>query len=249
MAATEQDLRQEVREWVTQHWDPSMSLREWRELLVTSGWAVPSWPERWYGKGLPAWADDVVDTRSRAAMRSLTSPADWPVRPSWSRDLTSYGSGSSARFSPGPSRGASCLASRRPIRPRRAHNHRRPRRRRVVVNGQKVWNTSAHHADLGMLVARTDWDAPKHHGITYFVLPMHQPGVEGAASTADEPPRLVQRGLPDRRTDPQGLGRGRGEPGVDRGPRHPRPRTALGRSHGCRRGRDRPRSGQGRGTR
>ena len=47
-----------------------------------------------------------------------------------------------------------------------------------VVNGQKVWNTSAHHADMGMLVARTDWDAPKHQGITYFVLPMHQPGVE-----------------------------------------------------------------------
>jgi alkylation response protein AidB-like acyl-CoA dehydrogenase len=47
-----------------------------------------------------------------------------------------------------------------------------------VVNGQKVWNTSAHHADLGMLVARTDWDAPKHQGITYFVLPMKQEGVE-----------------------------------------------------------------------
>ena len=47
-----------------------------------------------------------------------------------------------------------------------------------VVNGQKVWNTSAHHADLGMLVARTDWDVPKHGGLTYFVLPMQQPGVE-----------------------------------------------------------------------
>src|SRR5262249_24467557 len=47
-----------------------------------------------------------------------------------------------------------------------------------VVNGQKLWSTSAHHADLGMLLARTDWDAPKHKGITYFVIPMHQPGVE-----------------------------------------------------------------------
>jgi alkylation response protein AidB-like acyl-CoA dehydrogenase len=47
-----------------------------------------------------------------------------------------------------------------------------------VVNGQKLWNTSAHHADMGMLVARTNWDAPKHQGITYFVLPMKQPGVE-----------------------------------------------------------------------
>ncbi len=47
-----------------------------------------------------------------------------------------------------------------------------------VVNGQKVWNTSAHHADYGILLARTDWSAPKHRGLTYFVLPMKQPGVE-----------------------------------------------------------------------
>ena len=47
-----------------------------------------------------------------------------------------------------------------------------------IVNGQKVWNTSAHHADLGMLVARTNWDVPKHQGISYYVLPMHQAGVE-----------------------------------------------------------------------
>jgi alkylation response protein AidB-like acyl-CoA dehydrogenase len=41
-----------------------------------------------------------------------------------------------------------------------------------------VWNTSAHHADLGMLVARTDWGVPKHRGITFFVIPMRQPGIE-----------------------------------------------------------------------
>ncbi len=46
------------------------------------------------------------------------------------------------------------------------------------MNGQKVWNTSAHHADYGLLLARTDFDAPKHRGITYFALPMRQPGVE-----------------------------------------------------------------------
>jgi alkylation response protein AidB-like acyl-CoA dehydrogenase len=46
-----------------------------------------------------------------------------------------------------------------------------------VVSGQKVWNTSAHHADFGLLLARTDWDAPKHRGITYLVLPMAQAGV------------------------------------------------------------------------
>jgi alkylation response protein AidB-like acyl-CoA dehydrogenase len=47
-----------------------------------------------------------------------------------------------------------------------------------VINGQKVWNTLAHIADRGMLVARTDPEAPKHKGLTYFALDMHAPGVE-----------------------------------------------------------------------
>jgi alkylation response protein AidB-like acyl-CoA dehydrogenase len=47
-----------------------------------------------------------------------------------------------------------------------------------VITGQKVWNTLAHIADRGMLVARTDPDAPKHKGLTYFALDMHADGVE-----------------------------------------------------------------------
>jgi alkylation response protein AidB-like acyl-CoA dehydrogenase len=47
-----------------------------------------------------------------------------------------------------------------------------------VVNGQKVWNTLAHLGDWGMLVTRTNPDAPKHKGMTYFAIDMHSPGVE-----------------------------------------------------------------------
>jgi len=47
-----------------------------------------------------------------------------------------------------------------------------------VVNGQKVWNTLAHLADWGLLVTRSDPDAPKHKGMTYFALRMDSPGVE-----------------------------------------------------------------------
>jgi alkylation response protein AidB-like acyl-CoA dehydrogenase len=47
-----------------------------------------------------------------------------------------------------------------------------------VVNGQKVWNSYAHKAKIGQLMARTDPDAPKHQGLTMFLLPLDSPGVE-----------------------------------------------------------------------
>ncbi|HEX8802641.1 MAG TPA: acyl-CoA dehydrogenase family protein, partial [Acidimicrobiales bacterium] len=47
-----------------------------------------------------------------------------------------------------------------------------------VVSGQKVWTTWAHLADFGVLLARTDPDAPKRRGITYFLLDLRQPGVD-----------------------------------------------------------------------
>lgn len=46
-----------------------------------------------------------------------------------------------------------------------------------VVTGQKVWTSGAHHAQYAILLARTDVDAPKHRGITMFVLPVEQEGV------------------------------------------------------------------------
>jgi len=47
-----------------------------------------------------------------------------------------------------------------------------------VINGQKVWTSSAHVSDWGMLLARTDWDVPKHRGISFFLLDMRTPGIE-----------------------------------------------------------------------
>lgn len=47
-----------------------------------------------------------------------------------------------------------------------------------VLNGQKVWTTLAHHCEFGVIIARTNPDAPKHAGISMFILDMHGPGVE-----------------------------------------------------------------------
>jgi alkylation response protein AidB-like acyl-CoA dehydrogenase len=47
-----------------------------------------------------------------------------------------------------------------------------------VANGQKVWNTGASFADLGLLLARSERDAPRHRGITMFIVPMNRAGIE-----------------------------------------------------------------------
>lgn len=176
---TEAALRAEVRAWVHANWDPTLSLSEWRTRLLDAGWAVPSWPERWYGKGLPAWADDVVrrELAAHGAVSSVPSGLAGPtileqgpdfMRERFLRPLLTGEEVWCQLFSE-PSAGSD-LAGLTTTAVLDGDEW--------VVNGQKVWNTSAHHADLGMLVARTNWDAPKHQGITYFVLPMHQPGVE-----------------------------------------------------------------------
>ncbi|MGI9476113.1 MAG: acyl-CoA dehydrogenase family protein [Hyphomicrobiaceae bacterium] len=47
-----------------------------------------------------------------------------------------------------------------------------------IINGQKIWTSGAHYSDFGVLVTRSDFDAPKHKGLTYFFLDMKSPGID-----------------------------------------------------------------------
>jgi alkylation response protein AidB-like acyl-CoA dehydrogenase len=174
--------RREVTAWLAENWDPDLSLVQWRTRLVDSGWACPSWPTEWFGRGLSAAADAIVahEIRSFGAVGPPVGAAMTLVAPTllehgsvelksrllrplltgehqWCQLFSEPGSGSD-------------LASLSTRADRDGDE--------FVINGQKVWNTSAHHADYGMLLARTNHDVPKHRGITYFAFPMHQPGVE-----------------------------------------------------------------------
>ena len=179
---TEHEVTAAVVDWFDTAWDPDLSLVEWRTRLLESGWAVPSWSTEWYGKGLPAWADRVAHAAIRAAggVALPLGVGTWLAAPT----IYEHGSDDLKRrllrpaltgehvwcqlFSePGA---GSDLAGLKATAVRDGDTW--------IVNGQKVWNTSADHADMAILVARTDWDAVKHSGITYFVLDMHQGGVE-----------------------------------------------------------------------
>jgi alkylation response protein AidB-like acyl-CoA dehydrogenase len=174
-------VQAECAQWMTAHWNPELSLREWRELLVDSGWAVPHWPTQWMGKGLPAWSEKVVSNELHrigapglptGVGMSLAAPT---ILEHGSDDLktrflrsTLTGEFSWCQLFSEPGAGSDLAGlSAKAVRDGDEW----------IINGQKVWNTSAHHADYGILLARTDSSAAKHHGITYFVMPMKQDGV------------------------------------------------------------------------
>ena len=174
-------LRDEITAWLEQNWDPSLSLPEWRRRLVASRWAAPAWPIRWGGRGWPDWTESLVVTAigdhgavglSGGVATGLAGPTIPTHGPDSVRQrflgpiLTGEETWCQLFSEPGAGSDLAGLTTR-------AERDGEE----WVVNGQKVWNTSAHHADYGLLVARTDWDAPKHRGLTYFVLPMRQPGV------------------------------------------------------------------------
>ena len=179
---TEASVRAEMRDWLTREWDPELGLVAWRERLVNGGWAVPSWPTRWFGQGLPSWADRVVADALRdtgavgtplgsgmtlAAPTLLQHGSDELLQRVLRPTLTGALQWCQLFSEPGAGSDLAGLTATAVLDGDE-----------WVVNGQKVWNTSAHHADLAILVVRTAWDVPKHQGISYFVLPMHQPGVD-----------------------------------------------------------------------
>ncbi len=179
---TEESVRAEVRAWLEANWTPDQGLVEWRLKLIDSGWGVPTWPKAWYGKDLPIRFQPVVDQeferlgvvgvaktgiRRLAAATLLAHGNDMQKEKFLKRSLSGEDTWCQLFSEPGS---GSDLAG--------AMTRAEKKGNRWIVNGQKVWTTSAHHADWGLLLARTDWEVPKHAGLSYFVIDIHQKGVE-----------------------------------------------------------------------
>jgi alkylation response protein AidB-like acyl-CoA dehydrogenase len=179
---TETGVGAELLDWLAANWDPELGLVEWRRRLVASGWATPTWPTRWGGRGLPAAAAAVV-TQALADFGAVGPPEGVGMSLAAPTLLEHGNDDLNERFLPPTVTGEISWCQLFSEPGAGSDLAGLTTTAELVdgewsVRGQKVWNTSAHHADYGLLVARTDWDVPKHRGLTYFVLPMRQPGVE-----------------------------------------------------------------------
>lgn len=177
-----QVIRNDIRTWLKDNWDQNRTLTEWRNILIDSGWGVPAWPEEWYGKNLPIKVLPIIEqefdragavTVARSGIRMLAAAtilehgSIFQKTKFLRRILT--GEDSWCQLFSEPGSGSDLAGST--TRAEFENN-------KWVVNGQKVWTTNAHNADYGLLLARTNWEATKHDGLSYFIINMRQPGIE-----------------------------------------------------------------------
>lgn len=175
-------VRADVQAWLAGHWSPGKDHREFTAEAVDAGWARPSWPRELFGRDLPeeltpviaeefaAAGAPVIDTAASAiAATAIKDFAESPeLRGPVLRKLLTGEFRTCLLYSePGAGSDLAALQTRAD---RDGEEW--------VVNGQKVWTSGARQATHGLLAARTNWDVPKRRGITYFLLPMRQDGVE-----------------------------------------------------------------------
>ena len=167
--------RLEVRAWLADHPNPSGAQ------LAEAGYVVPHWPRPWGLDADPLHQLIVDDELKRASVQRPINPIGTghcgPM-------LVLYGSEEQKqRYIPPMLSGDEIwcqLFSEPEAGSDLANVGTRALRDgdEYVVNGQKIWTSLAHQAQFGILLARTSPDAPKHDGLSYFIVPMDAPGVE-----------------------------------------------------------------------
>jgi len=155
-------------------------MKEWRGKLAARGWVAPAWPKEYGGAGLSVMEQFIMNEEfAEARAMNVGGMGTSMIGPTiiihgnedqkkehlgailrgevqWCQGYSEPGSGSD-------------LASLQTRAVRDGDD--------FVINGQKIWTSGAHTADWMFMLARTDPDAPKHRGITYFLMDMKSPGV------------------------------------------------------------------------
>ncbi len=156
--------------------------RDWQRHLHQAGWAGVSWPKEYGGRGATLieqaiFNEEIARAQAPQLANGLGLAMGGPT-------VIAHGTEEQRRRYLEPILSAEEIWCQGFSEPESGSDLASLKTRAVrdgdewVVSGQKVWTTFAHHAKWCMLVARTDRDAPKHKGLTYFLMDMEQDGVQ-----------------------------------------------------------------------
>jgi alkylation response protein AidB-like acyl-CoA dehydrogenase len=192
--------RRQVRAWLAEHCERRDGPREFHEIdyytpevmatnralqrvLFEGGYAGITWPEEYGGQGLPAeyeiaFLDEASDylLPDFGVLTGTTFHVCVPTmiaygQPEFLQEFVPRvlaGEALVCQFFSEPSSGSDLAGAR--TRATKDGDQ-------WVINGQKIWSTYAHLSDWGFCLARSNWDVPKHRGLTWFAVPSTAPGL------------------------------------------------------------------------
>src|SRR5215210_365053 len=191
LSPQEEGFRDELRAWIADNHpgeEPEGDeaafefRREWQRRLAADRWAGVSWPEEYGGRGATLveqaiFNEELAAARAPAVANVLGLVMGGPV-------VIAHGTPEQKERHLGPILRAEEIWCQGFSEPESGSDLASLKTRATksegewLVTGQKVWTTYAHKAKWCMLVARTDQDAPKHQGLTYFIMDMDQDAVQ-----------------------------------------------------------------------
>src|SRR5687767_14872958 len=191
LSPQEQAFRDELREWLDANHpgeepegdEAAFEFRKaWQKKLADAGWAGLSWPKEYGGRGATLieqaiFNEEVVRAKAPQVANVLGLVMGGPV-------VIAHGTEEQKSRYLKPILTAEEIWCQGFSEPESGSDLASLKTKAVksngewVVTGQKVWTTFAHEAKWCMLVARTDQDAPKHKGLTYFLMDMEQDAVQ-----------------------------------------------------------------------
>ena len=175
------ELWDEVTDWLEANWDPDLSVEAWWKTVAAAGWTAPHFTPEQGGRGISPRAQRTVRA-AFAQFGALRPPGGLGLLMAAPTILAQGDPDQIERFVPPMLDGsvAWCQLFSEPgagsdlagLTTRATRDGDR-----WIINGQKVWSSQARQSDYGMLLARTDFDVPKHKGISWFAFRLDQPGV------------------------------------------------------------------------
>jgi len=192
LSPSEEEFRDEVRAWLEENHpgpEPEAGLdevmafrREWQKQLHAAGWAGISWPQEYGGRGATMVEQAIF--AAEASRQEAPAPANVLGLAMGGPVVIAHGTDDQKARYLEPILTGEEIWCQGFSEPESGSDLASLKTRAVkdgdewVVSGQKVWTTFAQYAKWCMLVARTDPDAPKHQGLTYFLMDMEQEGVQ-----------------------------------------------------------------------